>query len=134
MVGALGSNQTAKGATSLVFDANVGALTSNYHISAVSNIAAAGTALANAAAITKSMVYVNACLNGANAVRLPSITAGMSIFITNGSANTLNVFPPANAQINTNGANTVYSQLAGSTLIYIAPIANQWYTAGATYM
>jgi hypothetical protein len=57
----------------------------------------------------------------------------MTIFITNSTANVLNVYPPANAAINSSAANLVYAQNPGATLFYIAPSVTQWYTVGATY-
>jgi hypothetical protein len=57
----------------------------------------------------------------------------MSIYITNSSANGLNVFPATGAAINGGGANAGIVQGAGGTLNYIASSATQWYTVGATY-
>jgi hypothetical protein len=57
----------------------------------------------------------------------------MTIFITNNTANALNVYPPANAAINSSAANVAYIQNSGATLFYIAPSVTQWYTVGATY-
>ena len=134
MVGATGSNQTAKGSSTLVFDASLGALTSTYFVQSVeASIAAVGTAQANAKVLGNTMNIVTTVITGANSVRLPNIDPGMTIFITNGSANVLNVYPPANAAINSGAANAVYTQNPGATLFYIAPTVTQWYTVGATY-
>jgi hypothetical protein len=134
MVGATGSNQTAKGSSRLEFDASLGALSSTYFVKSVeTGISAAGTAQANAKILGNSINVVTTIINGANSVRLPNIDPGMTIFITNGSANVLNVYPPANAAINSAAANAVYTQNPGATLFYIAPTVTQWYTVGATY-
>ena len=117
-----------------MFDASLGALTSTYFVQSVeTGISAAGTAQANAKALGNTMNVVTTVINGANSVRLPNVDPGMTIFITNSSANTLNVYPPANAAINSGAANAVYTQISGSTLFYIAPTTSQWYTVGATY-
>jgi hypothetical protein len=134
MVGTTGSDQTAKGSSKLEFDANLGALSSTYFVQSVeTGIAAGGTVQANAKILGNSINVVTSVINGANSVRLPNIDPGMTIFITNNTANALNVYPPANAAINSSAANVAYIQNSGATLFYIAPSVTQWYTVGATY-
>ena len=134
MVGTTGSDQTAKGSSKLEFDASLGALSSTYFVKSVeTGIAALGTVQANAKVLGNSINVVTSVINGANSVRLPNIDPGMTIFITNNTANALNVYPPANAAINSGAANVVYIQNSGATLFYIAPSTTQWFTVGATY-
>jgi hypothetical protein len=57
----------------------------------------------------------------------------MAIVITNTSANNVLVYPDTSAIINTLSANAALSQVAGSTLQFVAISTTQWYTVGATY-
>jgi hypothetical protein len=104
-----------------------------YNIRTVgTGISAAGTVQGNATVLTKEFNQVTNVSSG-QGVRLPTAVAGMSIVITNTSANSLNVYPASTAQINALAANVALTQTAGATLQFVAMSTTQWYTIGATY-
>jgi hypothetical protein len=122
--------------SSLTSSGNVSAtnvIATGYHIRSVgTGISAAGTAQANATALTTEFNQVSTVTSGSG-VRLPTAVAGMAISITNTSANSLLVYPATSAAINSLSANAAFTQAAGSTLQFIAMTSTQWYTIGATY-
>ena len=131
------ANSGTIGATTLTASGNVSGANVNataYNITGVTTgISAAGTTQGTATALSKAISVVSTVSSGANGVVLPAAVAGMSIYITNSSANTLNVFPASGGAINTGATNASYSQPAGSTVHYIAPTTSQWYTVTGTY-
>jgi hypothetical protein len=107
-----------------------GNVTAKFLINSVSpSVGAAGTVSANATLLTSTINLVTSVDAGAG-VKLPSTTTGMTVYITNISANSLIVYPNTGA-INTAAAS--YIQPAGSTIHYIATSTTQWYTVGASY-
>jgi hypothetical protein len=110
-------------------------LTTNKYLmySVQTGISAAGTTQGAATQLGNIINIVSTVSGGANGVVLPSATAGMILYITNSSANALNVFPASGAAINTGATNAALSQAAGATLQFIAPTTTQWYSVGATY-
>jgi hypothetical protein len=105
----------------------------SYHLRSVSTgITAAGSTQGTATALTKEMNIVSTVASGAGVV-LPTAVAGMTLTITNTSANSLLVYPATNGIINSLAANAAFTQVAGATLQFIAPTTTQWYTVGATY-
>ena len=117
--------------SNIAFGANI--TTAGFMLRSVGTaISAAGTAQANATAITKEINVVSTVATGAGVV-LPTAVAGMAVIITNTSANSLLVYPAANGIINSLAANAAFTQVAGATLQFIAPTTTQWYTTGATY-
>jgi hypothetical protein len=122
--------------TSLSVTGNItgGNVISNGYVlrSVGTGITAAGTVQANATALTKEFNVVSTVSSGTGVV-LPTAVVGMAITVTNTGANPLAVYPAANAQINSNGANVAFTQPAGATIQFIAPTTTQWYTVGATF-
>ncbi len=101
-------------------------------VSVGTGISAAGTVQGNATAITKQINVVSTVGSGTGVV-LPTAVAGMTIYITNTTANSLLVYPASGAAINTLSTNIALTQAANSTIHYIAPTSTQWYSVGATY-
>ena len=95
-------------------------------------ISAAGNVQGNATALTKEINTVSTVLSGQGVI-LPTAVAGMIVYITNSSANSLIVYPAANAAINALAANAGITMGTSATLQFIAPTTTQWYTVGATY-
>ena len=122
--------------TSLSVSGNISSAnltTSGYtFVSVGTGISAAGTVQGNATVIAKQINVVSTVASGAGVV-LPSAVAGMTIYITNTSANSLLVYPASGGAINSLATNAAITQAANSTLHYIAPTTTQWYSVGATY-
>jgi hypothetical protein len=111
--------------------------TTNHLYAVATGISAAGTTQATATAVSKDFNVVSTVLSG-NGVSLPTAIAGMRLTIINTSANALNVYPLGNGIINSQGANTAFSQPSGARLDFICTAAatapgGQWYTLNATY-
>jgi len=136
--------QTGGGGNSTYGDSNVVTLLSNYGSNSISttgnvtakflinsvtlSIAAAGTVSSNATVLTSTINLVTSVAAGAG-VKLPSATGGMTVYITNTTANSLIVYPNSGA---INSAAASYTQPANSTIHYIATSSTQWYTVGAS--
>jgi hypothetical protein len=137
--------QTGGGGNSTYGDSNVVTLLASYGSNSISTtgnvtakflinsvspaVGAAGTVSGNATILTSTINLVTSVDAGAG-VKLPSTITGMTVYITNISANSLIVYPNTGA-INTAAAS--YIQPAGSTIHYIATSTTQWYTVGASY-
>jgi len=114
-----------------VTGANVIASTYTIH-GVTTGISASGSTQGTGTILTKQINVVPTVAAGQGVV-LPVAVAGMIIFITNTSANTLLAYPPSGGTINTLAVNAGLSMPPGSTLQYLAPTTSQWYTVGATY-
>ena len=122
--------------TSLTVSGNISSAnltTSGYTFASVgTGISAAGTVQGNATVIAKQINVVSTVASGAGVV-LPAAVAGMTIYITNTTANSLLVYPASGGAINSLATNAALTQAANSTIHYIAPTTTQWYSVGATY-
>ena len=96
-------------------------------------IAAAGATQAFATPLVKEMNFVSAASPGTDGVILPATQAGMTIYITNQTAITVNVYPATSSKINALALNAAFALVGGATLAYIAANTTQWYTVGGTY-
>jgi hypothetical protein len=96
-------------------------------------ITAAGSTQGTATALTRPINVISTVSSGANGIILPTVPAGARILIVNTSANSLNVYPPSGAVVNSAATNAAYSQPAGARLEYISTSTTQWYTLNATY-
>jgi uncharacterized protein YwlG (UPF0340 family) len=125
---------TVTGAATITGNISVANVTSSSYaiVSVGTAISAAGTVQANATALTKEFNVVSTVASGAG-VKLPTSISGMRITIVNTSANSLLVYPETSAIINSQAANTSYSQPAGARLDFISTTTTQWYTLNATY-
>lgn len=97
-----------------------------------SSVTAGGSDQASATALGNTINIVTT-VNSGTGVRLPTPVAGMTIYITNTSANSVNVFPASGGKINSLATNGNYAHVAGATLHYLAASTTQWYTVGASY-
>lgn len=108
-------------------------ISSTYTIRGVATgISAAGSTQGTATVLAKDINVVSTVLSG-NGVQLPAAVAGMNLFISNTSANSLLVYPATSGYINTLAINTGLTMGAGATLQFIAPTTTQWYSVGATF-
>ena len=124
--------------TSLSVTGNITAanlVANSYTIRSVApTVTAAGSTQGTATILTKEMNVVNTVVSGANGVQLPAASPGMTIYVTNATANTLSVYPASGAAIGTLSANTAFAQTGnGATIQFIAPTTIQWYAVGAVY-
>ena len=140
VTGAAQSNITSVGSLSGL--TLVGALTatdqdatfSKVLVSVQSGIAAAGTTLAGATALTKSINVIGSVNPGVNdSVRLPGATVGQQVIIINTTASTLKVFPANGSQIDSLSTNISFPLGAGARLMIVAATTSQWYTMVGVY-
>lgn len=98
----------------------------------VYSVAAGGTAIGNATALSAGNPNQFSYVSGANnaaAVKLPVAVAGETVTIkSTTSGSTLQVFPQVGAQINANGANAVYNVPNLGRRVFTAVSATLWYT------
>lgn len=113
---------------------NIGNLTvSNYLMHSVnSSVATSGSSQGDATGLNRTMNVITTSSAG-QGVRLPASTAGMVLYITNASANPVNVYPATGARVNNLAVNAAFTLGANATVHFIAPTATQWYTTSATY-
>ena len=110
-----------------------GNVTVKYLINSVANsVNAAGSSSTDATALGNTINIVTSVSSG-QGVKLPTATAGMTIYITNTSANSLLVYPASGATINELATNEALTQSTKATLHYVAASSTQWYSVGATY-
>ena len=118
-------------ATGNVTGGNV--ITSKYLINSIqTGISAAGSTQGTGTALANTVNIVSTVSSG-NGVVLPTAIAGMTIYITNTSANSLLVYPASGATINELATNAGYTQATKATIHYVAASSTQWYSVGATY-
>ena len=95
------------------------------------HIIAAGSTQGTATLLSKEINGVDSVASGAG-VRLPTLVQGMSLIITNTSANSLKVYPTFGDSIGYLGINNAaYTQLSNTTLQYVAVYVDTWYIVGA---
>lgn len=104
-------------------------ITSNSFVikSVGTTITATGTTQGNGTPLTKSINVITSAATGTGVV-LPTATAGMSLYITNSSANTIKVYPAVGASINNGASNASVNLSSNVTTQFIAPSATQWFT------
>jgi hypothetical protein len=108
-------------------------VTSKYLINSVqTGISAAGSTQGTGTALANTVNIVSTVSSG-NGVVLPTAIAGMTIYITNTSANSLLVYPATGATINELATNAALTQLTKATVHYVAASSTQWYSVGGTY-
>lgn len=93
-------------------------------------VAAAGSVIANAAAVTSLGLTLVTAADNTKAVLLPDAAAGSVLFLANfaGANATLPVFPTVNDTINLLAANASYVQATNSVVGFIKYNAVAWYT------
>lgn len=101
-----------------------------YH-SASTGVSAAGATQGTATVLTSDVNHVTTVL-ASTGVRLPTpATAGLKIFIRNGGANALNVYPHSTGNIAGVGVDAAISVDVGITLEFIAFDTTNWYIPSA---
>ena len=95
-------------------------------------ISAAGATQGTATALTKEINVVSTVSVG-QGVALPTAVAGMTIYVVNTNANTVNVYPASGGTISSLGLNAAYSQPTGIMIQYVATSSTQWYMVNAPY-
>jgi hypothetical protein len=91
------------------------------------NVSAAGSTITDATPLTSYLNIVNT-VPASTGVKLPNAVIGTSVKVINNSANTLNVFPSANATINSLSANLALSVAANARIEFTASGNYQWFT------
>jgi hypothetical protein len=150
MVGATGSNQTAKATTTkFAFNASTGTLTlgtgtggsitganviaaSYFDFGTTDAVSAAGSTQGTATVIVTAINNVTT-VGASTGVLLPLAEAGLRVIVRNGGANALNVYPNTSDSINAAAINVAYSLPIGGCVEFIAMNATNWYTLNATY-
>jgi len=97
-------------------------------VGSVAAPAAAGSDQAGATAMTAENNFVTAA-DDAKGVKLPTAVAGMQILVKNTVANKiLKVYPASGGTINALSPDAAISMAAGTSAIFAASSATQWYT------
>jgi hypothetical protein len=110
-----------------------GNITAKYLINSVGDsISANGSSSTDATTLGNTINIITSVSSG-QGVKLPTAIAGMTIYITNTSANSLLVYPASGAIINVLATNAALTQESKATLHYVAASSTQWYSVGATY-
>ena len=108
-------------------------ITGKFLINSVNpSVLAAGSTQGTGTVLGNTVNIVTTVASGAGVV-LPTAVAGMTIYITNTSANSLLVYPATGAAINELSTNVALSQVTKATIHYVAASSTQWYSVGATY-
>jgi hypothetical protein len=102
------------------------AFTGNVTRSVQAGVSAAGTTQAGATALTADMVQITTAA-ASSGVRLPTAVAGMEIWVTNGGANAVLVYPATGGKINALATNAGFSVAAAATARLWAATTTQWY-------
>lgn len=95
--------------------------------------ATAGGGQTNAYQITAGSTQVTTVASSGDSVKLPVSTGsvngggGLIIFIANGGANSMNVFPETGGQINALGSNAAFALASGKSAIFFCGADGQWY-------
>ena len=91
-----------------------------------SNITAAGTVITDAFDLVADVNAIGTCASGAG-VQLPSCEIGDSLWVYNGGANTLKVYPDSSsAQINQIAAGGAMNLAVSTAAIYIRITTTRW--------
>lgn len=96
-------------------------------------VAATGSAIGNAAAVTAGFTFVTNA-DATKGVKLPATAANLQATIKNDEAANavLKVYPPVNSSINNAAANVAYSLAANSAVTFYGYNATKWYTVPFT--
>jgi hypothetical protein len=101
-----------------------------YH-SAATAVTAAGTTQGTATALTVEINHVTTVTASTGVILPTPASAGIRIFIRNGGANNLNVYPHSGGNIAGTGVNAAISIDVGTTLEFIAFDTTNWYIPSA---
>ena len=87
----------------------------------------AGGGQTNATALPASFNRVATVATANDSVKLPASVAGRSVYVVNGSANSMQVFGAGTDTINDVATATGVAQAAGKSATYFCPVAGKWY-------
>lgn len=90
--------------------------------------AAAASDQAGATPLTAAFNRVTTVATAGDSVRLPSAVPGASLFVTNASATSMDVFPATGQSINALSANAAFAMAGGVTAMFICSVAGTWNT------
>ena len=108
-------------------------ITTKFLINSVNpSVLAAGSTQGTGTVLGNTINVITTVASGAGVV-LPTAVAGMTIYITNTSANSLLVYPASGAAINELSTNVALTHATKATIHYVAASSTQWYSVGATY-
>lgn len=125
----IGENLNVGGNLSVTGNISVNKVSANLVTQSVgTSIAGAGVTQGDGTVLTKQLNIITLANAGANAVVLPTPSAGTSIKVVNTSANDLKVFPAVNGIINDLGANAEFVMASNTRVEFSASSTTQWYT------
>lgn len=87
----------------------------------------AGGGQTNATALPASFNRVATVATANDSVKLPASVAGRSVYVVNGSANSMQVFGAGTDTIDDVATATGVAQAAGKSATYFCPVAGKWY-------
>lgn len=90
--------------------------------------ALAGGGQTGATNLTGALNRVTTVATAADSVMLPTAKAGMSIFVKNTAANSLNVFPASGDAINALAANAAYALATVKAAFFVCVVDGTWDT------
>lgn len=96
------------------------------------NQTSTGTTQGDAHSITTEITHYSTVANGSGAV-LPA-SVGTCFIVMNTGANTLNVYPPSGASIDSLGTNNPFELLSGGRIMFICTSSTRFRTLNATYL
>ena len=125
----IGENLNVGGNLSVTGNISVDKVSANLVTQSVgTSIAGAGVTQGDGTVLTKQLNIITLANAGANAVVLPTPSAGTSIKVVNTSANALKVFPAVNGIINALSANAEFVMGSNTRVEFCAASTTQWYT------
>jgi hypothetical protein len=110
-----------------------GNITTKYLINSVGASISANGSISTDATVLGNTVNIITSVSSGQGVILPTAIAGMTIYITNTSTDSLLVYPASGATINELSTNAALTQSSKATLHYVAASSTQWYSVGSTY-
>jgi hypothetical protein len=105
--------------TGLLFESNTAAV-----------VAFAGGGQANATALTTELNRITTVATAGDSVKLPAAAVGLTIFVMNKGANSVQVFGTGTDQVDGQAAATGVSQMVNSLVLYSCTVAGQWDSQG----
>ena len=93
---------------------------------ALTGISAAGTTQGTATALTNAVNFISTVTANTGVILPANSTAGDSVFIYNGGANSLKVYPTSGASINQLSANASVTLATNTGLILFCGSTTQW--------
>jgi len=91
-------------------------------------ITASTTQTQGQGALVSDINIVSVCANANDTVTLPSAASGMTIYIRNNGAQTLQIFPASGDAINGGAADASVTLAAGASVTYRAADSTNWYS------